>query len=298
MSSLTAPASTGVLSRTVIRGQWNGVAAEAVEWQCTGESIFDLRCSRYRLGFVLEQGGGYCETRPHPRIRNGYRHHGRPFLTLSAPDMPVWACGDDVRYTRSMALSFDSRALSDRLDDSFEPGRDLTPRFNVEHPPLTALTALAAMIAEECRSPGPFGQLYGDSLILSVLVGWTRFARNHTEPRRRHRLAPWQLGAAVEYMAAEVKSRITLEELAAVTGLSQSHFSRAFKASTGVTPYQWHLNERIRRAQLQLLRAKTSIAQVASDMGFADAAHFIRVFARVTGATPAAWRRERGRGVT
>lgn len=295
MRSPTVPVSKGVLSRTVQQGQWNGVAAEAVEWHSTGESNFELTCSRHRIGFVLEQGGGYCETRSHPRAPRGYLPHGRPFLTLSLPDMPVWACGDEIQYSRSLALSFDSRTLSDRLGESFDPARDLAPRFNAEHAPLIEL---ARMLAEECRSPGPFGQLYGDSLIAALLVGASRFAGAESRPRRSHRLAPWQLRAATDYMNAEVRSRITLEELAVVTGLSQSHFSRAFKASTGMTPYQWHLNERIRRAQQLLFRAKTSMSEVASETGFADVAHLTRVFSRVTGITPAAWRRDRRRGVT
>src|SRR5687768_10769642 len=93
--SSRAPVSKGVLSRTTRQNQWSGVDVEAAEWRCTNESTFDLTSSRYRLGFVLEQGGGYCETRTHPGIRDGYRHRGRSFLNFSPPDMRVWACSDD-----------------------------------------------------------------------------------------------------------------------------------------------------------------------------------------------------------
>lgn len=283
-------ASKGVLSRTSHLSQSNAVNIEAVEWHCTGESTFDLTCSSYRLGFVLEQGGGYCETRPRPGSRNGYRHHGRPFLNLSPPDMQVWACSDEIQYTRSVALSFDEKTLSDRLDDQLSAPRDLTPRLNVEHP---QLTALAQMLESECKAPGPFGALYVDSLVVAILVGLMRLANNGNSPRRSHQLAPWQLRTAVEHLDDRVSGRITLQELAVATGLSQSHFSRAFKASTGVAPYQWHLNQRIKRAQQLLLQPTASIAQVAALTGFADQAHLTRAFARATGITPAAWRRDR-----
>jgi AraC family transcriptional regulator len=92
-----------------------------------------------------------------------------------------------------------------------------------------------------------------------------------------------------------VSSRLALRDLALATGLSQSHFSRAFKASTGVAPYQWFLNARIRQAQQLLLKQTASVAEVATMAGFADQAHLTRAFSRATGATPAAWRRDRRR---
>lgn len=76
-------------------------------------------------------------------------------------------------------------------------------------------------------------------------------------------------------------------------GLSQSHFSRAFKASTGMAPYRWQLDARIRRAQALLLDTRASLDEVAEATGFADAVHFGRTFRKLTGATPAAWRRDR-----
>jgi AraC family transcriptional regulator len=286
------PVSKGVLSRTTRQNQWSGVDVEAAEWRCTNESTFDLTSSRYRLGFVLEQGGGYCETRTHPGTRDGYRHHGRSFLNFSPPDMRVWACSDDIQYTRSIALTFDKKTLSDRIDDAFYLDRHSSPRLNFVHP---QLCSLAEMLAAECKAPGMFGALYADSLTVAILVGLMRLGNGAEAPRQRHRLAPWQLRAATEYMHARVSSQITLRDLAMATGLSQSHFSRAFKASTGVAPYQWFLKVRIQRAQQLLLKDTASVAEVAAMAGFADQAHLTRAFSRATGATPAAWRRDRRR---
>jgi len=290
--SSAAPAAKGVLSRTTRQNQWSGVNVEAVEWRCTNESTFDLTSSRYRLGFVLEQGGGYCETRTHPRTRDGYRHHGRPFFNFSPPDMPVWACSDDIQYTRSISLTFDKTTLGDRIDETFNLEHHCSPRLNFVHP---QLCSLAEMLAAECKAPGMFGALYADSLIVAILVGLMRLSTPAETTPQRHRLAPWQLRAATEYMDERVSSQITLSDLATATGLSQSHFSRAFKASTGVAPYQWFLKIRIQRAQQLLLKQTASVAEVAAMTGFSDQAHLTRTFSRATGATPAAWRRDRRR---
>lgn len=103
-------------------------------------------------------------------------------------------------------------------------------------------------------------------------------------------LAPWQLRRVIEYLDTQLPKRVELAHLAALAGLSQSHFSRAFKASTGMAPYQWQLDVRIRRAQALLLDTRASLDEVAEATGFADAVHFGRTFRRIAGATPAAWR--------
>ena len=66
-------------------------------------------------------------------------------------------------------------------------------------------------------------------------------------------LAPWQLRRVIEYLDAHLPERVELAQLADLAGLSQAHFSRAFKASTGMAPYRWQLDARIRRAQALLI---------------------------------------------
>nr|WP_276603744.1 AraC family transcriptional regulator [Nannocystis pusilla] len=96
-------------------------------------------------------------------------------------------------------------------------------------------------------------------------------------------------------MQEHLGAPVGLRELATLGGMSQAHFSRAFKASTGVPPHRWQLNARVERAQQLLLRADVSLADIALQLGFVDQSHLTRVFRRVVGATPSAWRRAHGR---
>jgi AraC family transcriptional regulator len=102
-----------------------------------------------------------------------------------------------------------------------------------------------------------------------------------------------QLQRVVEYLSAHLPKHVELADLAALAGLSQAHFSRAFKASTGMAPYRWQLDARIRRAQALLIDTNASLDDVAEATGFADAVHFGRTFRKLTGTTPAAWRHDR-----
>nr|WP_240151354.1 AraC family transcriptional regulator [Luteibacter jiangsuensis] len=78
-----------------------------------------------------------------------------------------------------------------------------------------------------------------------------------------------------------------------IAGLSPAHFSRAFKLSTGLAPYQWQLDMRVRKAQQLLDGGRQTLDEVADACGFADTSHFARTFRRFSGCTPSQWRRRR-----
>jgi transcriptional regulator GlxA family with amidase domain len=95
------------------------------------------------------------------------------------------------------------------------------------------------------------------------------------------------------YLESKLPARVELATLAELAGISQSHYSRAFKASTGLAPYQWQLQARIERAKDLLLNTNGGLEDVAEATGFAGAVHLGRAFRKMTGTTPAAWRRDR-----
>ena len=107
----------------------------------------------------------------------------------------------------------------------------------------------------------------------------------------RSRLAPWQLRRVTDFMRDHLADTLQLAQLAALSGLSPSHFGRAFKGSTGLPPHRWHLNLRIEQARTMLADAGASLADVACATGFADQSHFTRVFSKIIGMSPGAWRR-------
>jgi AraC family transcriptional regulator len=108
-------------------------------------------------------------------------------------------------------------------------------------------------------------------------------------------LAPWQLRVAEEVLMAHLASRISVAQIASECGLSVSHFSRAFKSSTGMSPHHWLVSRRIEKAADLLRHSALSVAEVGLICGFSDQSHFTRVFARAKGAPPAQWRRANGR---
>lgn len=105
-------------------------------------------------------------------------------------------------------------------------------------------------------------------------------------------LTPWQLRRATEFMRRHMAHPITTKKVAASIELSDSHFRRAFKSSTGVTPHRYLLSVRIGEAQKLLKEGAVPMSEIASVAGFGDQSHFSRTFQKVIGVSPRTWQRD------
>ena len=105
-------------------------------------------------------------------------------------------------------------------------------------------------------------------------------------------LASWQVKRACEKLESDLGGKLSLEQIAADFGLSVSHFSRAFRVSTGLPPHQWLLRQRVNTAKQLMSVRDLPLSEIAISAGFANQSHFTRVFSSLVGVSPAAWRRE------
>lgn len=81
------------------------------------------------------------------------------------------------------------------------------------------------------------------------------------------------------------ENAMTIETLAADIFVSRYYFIRKFKRSVGMTPRQFCIQNRIRKAQI-LLCAEKAISRVAAEMGFYDQSHFDKAFQKIVGISP------------
>lgn len=93
-----------------------------------------------------------------------------------------------------------------------------------------------------------------------------------------------------EYIDANLARRIRLGDLTDIAHLSSGHFMRAFRASTGTTPYQYVLEQRLTKARLLLRSTDVSISRVAAECGFASPSHLCSKFRGRTGTSPSEYR--------
>jgi len=261
----------------------NGMLVHSIQFGVLpGPAWADLSSDCYAsLAVPIEEIGGRVEGRLHPD-----RPSGGLNTSFTPPGTPIWGYTDGVRRVHDVRLDFDfprvSEALGQKLTMPSAPSLFRSERLHY----------LARCLASECANPDRLSQLYIDHLTTLVCIDVLRLSADGPS-RVRGRLAPWQLRRATEYIMAHLSEAVGLQDLAAVVGLSQAQFGRAFKASTGLSPHQWQLNARISKAKELLLSGSLTQAEIALVTGFVEQSHFCRVFRRMVGATPGAWQRER-----
>lgn len=263
---------------------WQGVLADL--WQVTAQpgAAGEYMSLHPRLFVVLDE----------PR-RGSIRIDAAPLradtaapparLSFIPAGLRTWSHVVGPTSLRHLDLHFDMPALMARFAGEVDAQRLSVPRLMFED---ERIQALCQLLAHECVNPG-LHDLYGDSLALALFIELFQVRRDSA--RRPGQLAARRLRQALDYIEDNCLRAIKLAELADLVGLSQSYFSSAFKASTGMAPHQWQMKARIERVKHRLLQPGASLIQIAHATGFADQAHMTRVFKQFVGVTPAAWLR-------
>ena len=96
---------------------------------------------------------------------------------------------------------------------------------------------------------------------------------------------------AADFLLEHSAEKVSLEDAARVAGLSAFHFLRVFRRELGLTPHQFLVQARLRRAQRLLRGSALSVTDVAYEVGFGDLSHFQNTFRRLVGVTPGRFRR-------
>jgi AraC family transcriptional regulator len=159
-----------------------------------------------------------------------------------------------------------------------------TPRL----PPLPALVPLIAAI-EAAADEGHREAL--EELGLRLAAAAVILPAEAKPPRRP---PSWRderrVTAALRRIEAEADEPLSLADSAQVAGMSRYHFLRTFRAVVGLTPHQYLLHLRMRRAAVRLRRSDESVSAIAYDSGFGDLSTFNRQFRRLAGRSPSAYR--------
>ncbi len=103
-------------------------------------------------------------------------------------------------------------------------------------------------------------------------------------------LAPWRLQRVFAYIRENLVREVSVAEVAQAVGMSPYYFSKLFKMSTGTTPHQYVMRQRVERAQSLLRDGRTALANVAREVGFETQSHFTSVFRQLVGTTPKRYR--------
>jgi len=157
--------------------------------------------------------------------------------------------------------------------------------------PLTEMEALAAtaptrrldrMAVEELA-------LQTAEAVVEVVAGGT--ARSSAPSAGDSR----RISRVLRHIEAHAAEQLDLAALAAIACMSKYHFLRSFRRIVGLTPHQYLLGLRLRRAAQRLCTTQAPVSAIAFDAGFGDLSTFNAGFRAQFGTTPGSFRRAHGR---
>jgi AraC family transcriptional regulator len=156
------------------------------------------------------------------------------------------------------------------------------------------LGALVAAAHAEMAAGFPSGRLFLDSIEQAMAVA---LVNRHAVRHRPVQIYKGGLGSArlrriKELVHAKIEDDLSLDEMAQSVGLSTAHFARMFRKSTGETPHQFVLRQRVERAKAMLRAPHARVLDVAVACGFKTQQHFAQVFRDVWGVSPTDYRQD------
>src|SRR5580704_4847633 len=156
------------------------------------------------------------------------------------------------------------------------------------------LSASVSAAHAEMVAGFPNGRLFLDSIeqAMAVTLVSGHAVRQRPVQFSRGGLGPARLRRIRELVHAKMEDELSLDEMAQSVGLSTAHFARMFRKSTGETPHQFVLRQRLERAKAMLRAPDARVLDVAVACGFKTQQHFAQVFRDVCGISPTEYRRD------
>ncbi|MGJ4993386.1 helix-turn-helix transcriptional regulator [Bradyrhizobium sp. HKCCYLS3077] len=253
----------------------------------------DVTVSEFRCAAVpgerpyVEQFGGYSLS----YVRKGSFgcHHRGRFHELVTGALLVGHPGDEFMCTHDHVCGDEclSFFFADELVDEIGGNRQAWQTGAMPPlPELMVLGELAQAVATREQTLGldEIGHLLVGRFVAAVTGRQKRSIKPSLRDRRR----------AVEtalWLDDNAHETIDLAGAAREAGVSPFHFLRLFAATLGVTPHQYLIRARLRRAARRLSEEDTPVTAIAYDTGFADLSNFTRTFTRAAGISPAKFRK-------
>jgi AraC family transcriptional regulator len=223
--------------------------------------------------------------------------HGNGRVDVIPAFLSHWTNWD--REVEFSTIAICPTLLDRTAQDLMQRDIELIPQLAIDDPVIQQLAlALKLEIQTGCMSGRLYGELLGTALA-------ARLVQNYAVSKpafefKASGLPQSQLQRVIDYIKANLTRDLSILDLATLTGMSESHFSRSFKRSVGITPYQYLIQQRVERAK-QLLEQRfsrgagfpptISISSIALDCGFANQTHLTKVFRQMTGMTPKAYQK-------
>ena len=176
-------------------------------------------------------------------------------------------------YTETIQIHFKENMLEEEIVNRIlDYGSEMVFRFDEETK--AAIRSIMLLLLNEYEANGEYKNEYLKRLFGCLMIVFLRSSRIGAD--RKKSFSPME--KAMMYLHAHVRENPTLEEVAAVAGMSKSYFCSAFKARCGIGFVKYSNNLRLDYARKLLISTTLSVTDVCYKSGFNSESNFLRAF--------------------
>lgn len=148
------------------------------------------------------------------------------------------------------------------------------------------------------RRGNPNDTAMANALLDELLAIWWTEARPAPTPEQDSHATEERLLRAEIVASQHVGIDFGVDDMAAVAGLSRSHFTVVYRRSRGRTPRQFINALRIEEAKRLLTTTEATVGEISETLAYSNHTAFVRMFTQAVGTPPGTWRESRRLGLT
>jgi AraC family transcriptional regulator len=213
------------------------------------------------------------------------------FLTASQSPYEVrWrAIGPEPFETMHLYLGLP--VFNRAIEEAFQKDQGATQLRDLSGFKDNFLSALLEGLHKELSSRYRGSSLFVEGIAQSLAVHLVRTYAGETTQEYKGGLTGFRLRKVTDLMVTHLEDEFSLVRFAREADMSEFHFSRAFKRTTGLTPSQYFINLRLKKARRLLRETNRSVIEIGLDVGYTSPSHFAQIFRREVGISPSEYRR-------
>lgn len=147
------------------------------------------------------------------------------------------------------------------------------------------INKIIRICAEGSKEKDVLADLTLKELLVRIMQTQNLQSINHSQSTVNRNPLAYVMG----YIKENLNEKLNINSLSNKACMSKATFYRLFKRELGISPNDYILTEKIKRAKQMLTKPGAKIAAISYDLGFSDSNYFIRVFKKLEGITPGSY---------
>lgn len=267
------------------KGVWDG--AEICHRKVLAGEVAEYSQSNHGLNITLS---GHLKTYKQSSVGKNFSNCGPNgsvcVVEASQPHSASWTDDSEI-----LTIHLDPVFLQQTaIENEFSPNFELRYGSSEQEDRLVSQIGLA--LVNEANSDGSSERIYSESLMQTLVL---HVLKNYSSAKYgihslKGGLSGYKLKLVTEYINDNLDKELSLAELSQIADLSQFHFSRSFRETTGLPPRKFLMKRRVEKAKRLLAESDLPIVEIGFQTGFKTQSHFTSLFRRLTNVTPRVWR--------